>query len=201
MTIGSHNGEPCTFYGSLLTVILLHFRRGYSTFLFKCEWYNSDPKKMKFDYHLTSLNVNNQWYIYDPYVLPNQAHKVFYLDDPKLGHPWKVVQKIQYRHVWDVPEREEDEDHVNHDGDYDDDDGDTNDVWEVQVEDDETNTSLCRHDVEPEIIILTNTDKERSVENDDNFIDDDSTDDDLMLEDDRASNEEELLVDSDTNSG
>ena len=30
--------------------------------------------------------------------------KFFYLQDTKLGEPWKIVQSIQHRGVFDVPE-------------------------------------------------------------------------------------------------
>ena len=39
-------------------------------------------------------------------ILATQAHHVFYLEDPKNGINWKVVQVVQNEHVWDVPEVE-----------------------------------------------------------------------------------------------
>ncbi|KAK9187691.1 hypothetical protein WN944_019089 [Citrus x changshan-huyou] len=44
------------------------------------------------------------WYKNDLFVLAIQAQQVFYVDDYKLRSNWKVVNKIQHRHVWDVPE-------------------------------------------------------------------------------------------------
>ena len=41
----------------------------------------------------------------DPFILATQAQQVFYLDDYKNGHNWKVVQKVNHRHMWDVPEK------------------------------------------------------------------------------------------------
>ncbi|KAL6323438.1 hypothetical protein AAG906_039008 [Vitis piasezkii] len=40
------------------------------------------------------------------YVINNstQTHQVFYLDDYKNGQNWKVVQKVQHRHLWDILE-------------------------------------------------------------------------------------------------
>lgn len=141
MTIGLHIDEPCTFYGDLVNVVQLQFQKGYNVFLFKCQWYNSDPEKMKFDYHLTSVNVNTRWYNNDPYVLASQAQKVFYLDDLKLGHPWRVVQQIQYRHVFDVLEKEEDQVE-----DVDSNSNvvmnDINNVWEVPNDDDDESIDL-----------------------------------------------------------
>ncbi|KAK9912059.1 hypothetical protein M0R45_035934 [Rubus argutus] len=101
-------------------------------------WYNSHPEKLKFNYHLTSLNVNTRWYDDDPYVLASQTQKVFYLDDPKLGHPWRVVQQIQYRHVFDVPENEEDE--MEDDIDSDSNGNDINNEWEDPNDDDDEST-------------------------------------------------------------
>ncbi|CAB4308257.1 unnamed protein product [Prunus armeniaca] len=120
MTLGLHNGESCEFYGSLVNVIKVQFKRGFKVVLFKCHWYNTDAKgkKVIHDYNLTSVNINSQWYGSDPYVLATQAHQVFYMDDLKLGHPWRVVQRIQHRHVWDVPKRDDDDE----DDDEDDDD-------------------------------------------------------------------------------
>ena len=41
-----------------------------------------------------------------------QIH-VFYLDDTKFGNPWKVVRTFSHRHVFDVPEINEDTDDTN----------------------------------------------------------------------------------------
>ena len=37
-------------------------------------------------------------------ILATQAQQVFYLDDPKNGSNWKVVQVVQNKHIWDVLE-------------------------------------------------------------------------------------------------
>ena len=103
MTSGLHYGETCNFYGILVNVIKVQFIRGFKVILFKCHWYNTDTrgKKVIRDYYLTSLNVNNRWYDGDPYVLAKQARLVFYIDDLKFGHPWKVMQRIQHRQCRD----------------------------------------------------------------------------------------------------
>ena len=31
---------------------------------------------------------------------------MFYLDDYKNGQNWKVVQKVQHRHLWDILEKD-----------------------------------------------------------------------------------------------
>ena len=120
-------------------------------------------------------------------MLAQYDHKVFYLDDPKLGHPWKVVQKIQYRHLWDVPEKEDVEDIADTDS------GDENDkmsAWEVQADDDETITSLRKHDVEPAVIIVNDANKERSASNEGDFINDESADDDESTEENATNNDD-----------
>ncbi|KAM1849277.1 hypothetical protein ACFX14_013323 [Malus domestica] len=157
MTYGSHNGEPCNFYGSLVNVIKVQFTRGFKVILFKCHWYNTDTKGKKIirDFHLTSVNVNNRWYDSDPYVLATQAQQVFYIDDLKLGHPWKVVQKIQHRHVWDVLEKDDDDDDNDDENDEDDDEYECesdNSIRPVQDDNDEGAISLCREDIDPESI-------------------------------------------------
>ena len=38
------------------------------------------------------------------FILSSQAKQVFYLQDIKLGEPWKIVQSIQHRRVFDVSE-------------------------------------------------------------------------------------------------
>ena len=42
----------------------------------------------------------------DPFILAIQSQQVFYLDDYKYGPNWKVVQKVNHRHMWDVPEKD-----------------------------------------------------------------------------------------------
>lgn len=114
MVPGTHGDQQSNFYGRLVNVVKIGFQDGYHVILFKCEWFNTQPRffrKKKIhrilrDYHLTSLNTTNVWYKDDPYVLAKQAQQIFYLDDPKLGSGWKVIQKIQHRHVWDVLENE-----------------------------------------------------------------------------------------------
>ncbi|CAL9002559.1 unnamed protein product [Prunus brigantina] len=44
------------------------------------------------------------WYDDDPYILANMATQIMYLDDPKAGSGWKVVQKMDHRNVYAIPE-------------------------------------------------------------------------------------------------
>lgn len=185
-TIGSHDGEDCNFYGNLISVIKIQFIR-YKVILFKCHWYNTNTKRkgIIYDFHLTSVNVNTQWYKDDPYVLPTQAHQVFYVDDPKLGLGWKVVHRFEHRHLWDVPEKVDvdindgDEDNNDNDeeielGNNDNDDADVEDC-----DDDGYGSSLCRHDEEPETIVVDNISLERIIPSTTDFIDDDIEEDEI----------------------
>lgn len=155
-----------------------------------------------------SVNVNSRWYNHDPYVYATQADKVFYLDDPKLGHPWKVVQKIQYRHIWDVLEREdEDEAPLEEDGSEQESDEESDEEvdeisnLEVQVDDEESGYSLRREDVEPEIITLSMGGIEKTVANDIDYNGDDNfIDDDVLMEDVISSGEDEVSISSEDDS-
>ena len=59
--------------------------------------------------HFTSINVSHKWYPDDPYMLAYQAKQVFYIDDPKLGPNWKVIHKVQHRHLYDIPNKIEED--------------------------------------------------------------------------------------------
>ena len=73
--------------------------------LFQCDWYstgiNGRRRTIRTDAHCTSIDVTSRWYENDPFILPSQVRQVFYLQD--LGEPWKIVQSIQQRGVFDVP--------------------------------------------------------------------------------------------------
>nr|GMC46919.1 Transposase, Ptta/En/Spm, plant [Ipomoea batatas] len=89
------------------------------------------------------------------YVLASQAKQVFYLNDPKLGLNWQVVQQFQHRHIYD-------ENEVGSIPDDKDDTHDNNDVYQdnemvssngitIGLSDD-ISTSLHRVDVESHIV-------------------------------------------------
>ncbi|CAL9001938.1 unnamed protein product [Prunus brigantina] len=159
MVPGTHGDQQSNFYGRLVNVVKIGFQDGYHVILFKCEWFNTQPRffrKKKIhrilrDYHLTSLNITNVWYKDDPYVPAKQAQQIFYLDDPKLGSGWKVIQKIRHRHVWDVPENE-----AAHEVETIYDEGIDQDGDDIVItsrdENDLPSTSLRRDDAEPEIV-------------------------------------------------
>ncbi|KAM0978956.1 hypothetical protein FF1_014869 [Malus domestica] len=110
---GEHSDCSHDYYGVLEIVLELTYTNCNKVFLFKCLWFNTnsthkDPKKRKIhqDYHLSSINVNSLWYKDDLYILVEQAQQVVYVNDYKLGSSWKVMQRVQCRNLWDVPENE-----------------------------------------------------------------------------------------------
>ncbi|BBN70508.1 hypothetical protein Prudu_1492S000500, partial [Prunus dulcis] len=73
----------------------------------KCRWFDTNPNRagsVKIDHGVLSVNINRTWYDDDPYILANMASQIVYLDDPKAGNGWKVVQKMDHRNVYDIPE-------------------------------------------------------------------------------------------------
>ena len=57
--------------------------------------------------YITSINISSYWFEDDPFLLANQVNPVFYLDDIKKGENWKVVQKVNHRHIWEIPSEPE----------------------------------------------------------------------------------------------
>lgn len=110
--LGEHDDDEIDFYGYLTNVVALDYIMDYKVVVFKCDWYNTDPKKkrIKRDYHFKSVYTKDKWFVNDPYILAIQAKQVFYVDDPKFGRDWKVVQIVEQRQVWDVIEKEDNSD-------------------------------------------------------------------------------------------
>lgn len=112
MAEGTHKDEYIDFYGVLNEIIVLRYpsNKKFIRFvvLFQCSWYDLKGKKtgMQDDGYFRSINVEHYWYKNDPYILATQAAQVFYLNDTKLGKGWKVVQKFEHRHLYDVTEKE-----------------------------------------------------------------------------------------------
>ncbi|XP_076884482.1 uncharacterized protein LOC143533665 [Bidens hawaiensis] len=75
--------EEMIYYGVLLEVMELDFILGRKVFMFRCKWYNTDPKgkRMVVDQKLTSIDITSNWYVDEPFILANQAQQVFYLND------------------------------------------------------------------------------------------------------------------------
>ena len=65
---------------------------------------NGQRRTIRTDAHYTSIDVTSQLYQNDHFILPSLAKQVFYLQDTKLGESWKIMQCIQHKRVFDVPE-------------------------------------------------------------------------------------------------
>ncbi|CAN6687280.1 unnamed protein product [Malus baccata var. baccata] len=72
-------------------------------------WHGS----VKTDHGLLSVNTTKTWYGDDPYILATMAKQIMYLDDPKSGRGWKVVQKMDHRNVYAIPEQDRTNDDIN----------------------------------------------------------------------------------------
>jgi hypothetical protein len=114
MTIGAHKDiAEIEFYCSLRDIIELWYKSGLdrdqTVVLFQVDWY--DPKgtkkelKIRNDGYFTSVNTGDYWYQDDPYILAEQATKVFYLPNTLLQHPCRVVQTFEHRHFWSYSEK------------------------------------------------------------------------------------------------
>ncbi|KAM6542647.1 hypothetical protein CsatB_007094 [Cannabis sativa] len=96
--------EGFNYYGTLTEVLKLTFTGVYSITLFKCKWYNTNPRRKKtiVENLISSINVSGVWYKDDPYILASQAKQVFYLDDLLRGKNWKIVENVNHRQIWDI---------------------------------------------------------------------------------------------------
>ncbi|KAA0047152.1 hypothetical protein E5676_scaffold109G00260 [Cucumis melo var. makuwa] len=134
------------FYDVLDEVLHVQYPLGGNVWLFKCRWYDTDvnkSQKIHVEVGYKYLNTSRFWYMEEPVILATEAYQVFYVDDPKNGSNWKVVQVVQNKRIWDVPEVEDVEnDHIN--------------VLEIvvshQVDDHIKDDTLCRNDVDPTIV-------------------------------------------------
>jgi hypothetical protein len=64
---------------------------------------------MKSDGFYNSVNTSALWYQEAPFMLVSQFVTCLYLEDTKLGDPWKVVVPIGFRSTYDVPENSDGE--------------------------------------------------------------------------------------------
>ena len=119
--------------------------------LFKCEWFDLSSRKssIHIDGDIISVNVSRTWYENDSYVLACQAKQIFYVNDTKLGKNWRVVQKFQHRHVFDVPEMKNDSMDISNDEVYQDELQEQVNVHYVGVQEMDL---LLRDDMDPEIL-------------------------------------------------
>jgi hypothetical protein len=117
MTTGSHKYiEEFEFYGSLRDIIELRYNSGHDTdrtvVLFHVDWYDLEgtkkEPKIRNDGYFIGVNTGDYLYQRDPYILVEQATKVFYLPDTLPQRPWRVAQKFEHMHLWSYNENEED---------------------------------------------------------------------------------------------
>ncbi|KAH6770970.1 B-box type zinc finger family protein [Perilla frutescens var. hirtella] len=162
-TWGGGENDDIMYYGVILEILELDLIFQRKVFLFRCKWYNTDPKKKKMlvDNNLTSIDVTSEWYADEPFILATQAQQVFYLNDMYRGKNWMVVQKVNHRNIFDIVE-------------HDDEETMTNDVFQVydsnelppfNPTDDVVETSLLvREDIDPvtvphEVVIKLRTEE------------------------------------------
>ncbi|TYK21879.1 uncharacterized protein E5676_scaffold494G00120 [Cucumis melo var. makuwa] len=132
----------------------------------------------------TSINTRNRWYKDEHFILVSQAAQVFYVDDYKLGQDWKIVQKMQPRHVWDIPEIESNELEVTSD--------ETISTCYPRVEHNLDSQIFNREDVEPSIIgdqedIIAQSNEEASTDEalvDEEYFDSNNSSDESMSDED-----------------
>ncbi|CAN6562237.1 unnamed protein product [Malus baccata var. baccata] len=113
---GAGDSEDIDFYGKLTSVVQLLYKDRCQVILFKCLWFDRNPHNrmsVKRDHGLLSVNTMRHWYDEDPYILATMAKQIFYLDNPKAGNGWKVVQKIDRRGLYDIPEQDHDDNYDN----------------------------------------------------------------------------------------
>ncbi|KAL4335213.1 hypothetical protein GQ457_07G009520 [Hibiscus cannabinus] len=132
-----------------------------------------------------------------PVLSGNDVEHVFYIDDVKNGDNWKIVQKTNHRHIFNVPEVEGNEsDLASNDDPYRQFEPVSNDVHQINIE---SNESLNQETEVEEIDSSFLSSKSRSMSNErtihtDLFDgdDEDDYDDDTILKylDDNGENED-----------
>ena len=92
--------EGINYYGILEAVVELLYVEGMSVVLFKCRWYDTESAKV--DHGLLSLDTSTSCFEDAPFILASTATQVFYLDDPKAGEPWRVVNVVAQRGTYNA---------------------------------------------------------------------------------------------------
>ena len=161
-------------------VIELLYIKDYRVFLFKRKWFDTDRRRKHVIYepHCISIDTSREAYKEDPFVFATQVRQVFYIDDPSKSNPnWKIIQRFHHRHLWDIPDDEEDVDHIL------DEFGSPSDSLAMLVEmTDFNNVAFDRDDVPTEL-----ADHITSLKNDDSSNDDTDADDTLGEYNDKPS--------------
>ncbi|KAL9690817.1 hypothetical protein QQ045_011228 [Rhodiola kirilowii] len=94
-----HAGDT-NYYGVLHNVIELKYAKGMPVVIFQCKWFNTDSSNggnIKMEHGILSIDTSNTWYEDAPYCLAKHTQQVFYLEDPKFGDSWKVVNVVAQR--------------------------------------------------------------------------------------------------------
>jgi len=75
-----------------------------SVVVFRCDWYKLDGKhtSLKDDGFYKSINISNLCCKKDSFILATQATQVFYFPDNKHGKNWRIVQRFNHRHLYNV---------------------------------------------------------------------------------------------------
>ena len=151
MVEGNHGDNVIDFYGVVTDIFELDYLTQRRVMLFKCEWFDLSSRKssIHIDGDIISVNVSRTWYENDSYVLACQAKHIFYVNDTKLGKNWRVMQKFQHRHVFDVPEMQNDSMDISNDEVYQDELQEQANVHYVGVQEMDL---LLRDDMDPKIL-------------------------------------------------
>ncbi|TYK06669.1 gag/pol protein [Cucumis melo var. makuwa] len=94
------------FYGVLDQVLSIQYPMGCHVWLFKCRWFNTNKNKnhrTHVELGYKSINTSHFWFPEESVILATQVHQVFYIDNPKNGRNWKVIQVVQNKRIWDIP--------------------------------------------------------------------------------------------------
>ena len=54
--------------------------------------------------NITSIDITDEAYKDDQFILASQAKQVFYIEDPSCGLNWRVVQHVNHCSIWDITE-------------------------------------------------------------------------------------------------
>lgn len=208
-TFGVTDIDDIVYYGVLLEILELQFIRGRKVFMFRCKWYNTDPraKRMLVENNLTSVDITSEWYKDEPFILATQAQQVFYMMDMSRGKNWMTVEKVNHRNIFDILEHEDGGTAIN-DIFQEDDAAELSDFH--PTEEDLGTSSLVREDIDPDVVpdgvlgtsnipdlmfndeqmedLEENNDDEMPFDNEESILlseaDEDSTDADVEIDDD-----------------
>ncbi|CAN6546998.1 unnamed protein product [Malus baccata var. baccata] len=112
---GGDESTNIEFYGKLTSVVQLLYKDWCQVILLQCRWFVTNPNRhgsVKRDYGLLSVNTTKTWYDDDPYILASMAKQSVYLDDPKAGRGWKVVQTMDHMNMYAIPKQDRTDDDI-----------------------------------------------------------------------------------------